>query len=64
MLYKHNRLPLGNILGASPIFTLVARDVEVALDDIMVYDILDEIKVNVYLKVWTWVTHGSIIEEE
>ena len=49
MLYEQSRLSLGYVIGALPIFALIGGRVEVALDDIMVYDILEEFKVDLCL---------------
>jgi hypothetical protein len=54
MLYEQSRLSLGYVIGALPIFALIDGRVEVALDDIMVYDILEEFKVDLCLGRWIW----------
>jgi hypothetical protein len=46
MLYEHSRLALGYVLYAIPIFAFVARDEEVAIENVMVCNILEENKVD------------------
>ena len=43
MLYKHCRISLWYIVCALPVISLVARYIEVALNDIMIRDILEGI---------------------
>ncbi len=54
MFYEQSRLSLGYVIGALPIFALIGGRVEVALDDIMVYDILEEFQVALSLGRWIW----------
>jgi hypothetical protein len=47
MLYEHRSFSLGYVRCALPKIALIAGHIKVAADDVMVYDILEQIKLGV-----------------